>query len=125
LKSKGYRIAVTTLQQGVETLPPDKLPLGDKIALCFGCEEKGISDKLHDMADCYVRIPMYGFTDSLNLSVSVAICLSILTSRLRESGIPWQLSEADQNRLRFDWTRCSVKNVEQIIQRFEDENKNG
>ncbi len=58
-----------------------------KVALVFGTELTGLSDIAIDSADEYLRIPMYGFTESYNISVSAALCLFTLTQRLRKSNI--------------------------------------
>ena len=102
LKEQGYRIACTTLREGA--IPIAELPLDHKIALCFGTEELGLSEEAHTMADYFVHIPMLGFTQSFNISVSAAICLFELSSRLKETNLPWQLTEAEKSVLRARWT---------------------
>ena len=59
------------------------LEINNRTAICFGTEETGLSDTAHDMADVHMNIPMYGFVQSLNLSVSVAIVLYELTNKIR------------------------------------------
>jgi len=101
LKEKGYRIGATTLREGC--IPISEVPTHEKLALCFGAEERGLSEEAHDLADFYVRIPMYGFTQSFNISVSVAICLFDWTVRLRSSQAPWQLSAEEKLKLKAQW----------------------
>lgn len=75
LKYEGFKIAATTLQPGcidLNTLK-EKCPPPQKIAFCFGTEEHGLSQTAHELADYYLRIPMYGMTQSFNVSVSVAL----------------------------------------------------
>ena len=84
----------------------------------FGNEGRGISDRVRKMADGFVKIPMYGFTESFNISVSAALCLYELTERMRKAGINWQLTQAEITALRLEWTRRSIKNVDQIEARF-------
>ena len=43
-------------------------------------------------ADAFLKIPMVGFTESLNISVSAAIILQHTTNALRKSEINWQLT---------------------------------
>ena len=50
-----------------DSIPLEALPLADKMALCFGEEDRGLSDAAHAMADYYINIPMVGFTQSFNL----------------------------------------------------------
>lgn len=79
LKEKGYRIAATSLRPGCIELKD--LPVEQPIALCFGTEEKGLSQVAHDLADDFIRIPMFGMTQSFNVSVTVALSLQILTQK--------------------------------------------
>jgi len=101
LKQRGYRIWATTLRPGA--VPLEQLPLTEKVALCFGTEERGLSDEAHALADGFVYLPMYGFTQSFNISVSVALALFQLTERLRTGPCDWQLSGAEQEELRRHW----------------------
>jgi tRNA (guanosine-2'-O-)-methyltransferase len=78
LKKNGYKIVATSLKKNI-TILPEELPIDNKLALCFGTEELGLSDTLHEMSDYFVKIPMYGFTQSFNISVSAALILQILT----------------------------------------------
>jgi len=81
----------------------DALDLSERTALCFGTEEKGLSQIAHDMADVFVQIPSYGFTQSFNVSVSVALCLSSIRKCLEASTIDWQLGEAEREALYLSW----------------------
>ena len=78
----------------------------------------GLSQDVLDEADSFLKIPMFGFTESLNISVSAAIILQHVTSKLRQSQIPWQLSEAEQLDKRMDWCKKTIKSHQQIIQRY-------
>ena len=122
LKSEGYKIVATTLREE-KLVPLDKLPLNNKLALCFGKEELGLSDKTHEMADYYVNIPMHGFSQSFNISVTVAMCLRNLVERLHETDFIWQLDENKRNIKEFDWVVKSIKkNPDMLIKRFYDSN---
>ena len=117
LKKQGYHIVATSLR-GEDMVSIDDLPIDSKIALCFGTEEFGLSDKAHDLADSVVNIPMYGFSQSFNISVSAALCLHNIANRLHNSDVSWQLTEAERNTLRFSWIKKSIKNVDMILKRF-------
>ncbi len=106
LKRQGYRIVATTLRG--DSAPLGELPLDCKTALCFGAEEPGLSDQAHDLADLRVFLPMHGFTQSFNISVSAAICLDELTERLRREGRPWPLDGAARRELRAKWRAASA-----------------
>jgi tRNA (guanosine-2'-O-)-methyltransferase len=116
LKENGFKIVATTLQDD-KALTPEELPLTSPLALCFGTEELGLSDQVYDMADYTLKIPMYGFTESFNISVAVALCLQTLTAKLHNSQISWQLSDDEKTELRFAWYKKSVKNAGKILER--------
>jgi tRNA (guanosine-2'-O-)-methyltransferase len=103
LKSKGYKIVATTPHTDSQTIYD--LDLTQPIALVFGTERRGISEEVVEMADEFVKIPMYGFTESFNISVSVAIVLNTLRQRLEQSDLNWKLSEEQQTLLKINW--CS------------------
>ncbi len=83
LKRSGYRIVATSLRD--DSIPLEELPVEQDIALCFGTEEEGLSERAERLADVSVKIPMHGFTQSLNISVSVAVCLYELCRRIRRA----------------------------------------
>jgi len=68
LKSKGYRIIATTLSDKNTSLNDFQLNKG-KSALFFGTEQTGLSSDVIENADEFLKIPMYGFTESFNISV--------------------------------------------------------
>ncbi len=117
LRKNGYMIAATTLRKEKYT-PLDKIPLDKKLAVCFGCEETGLGDFAHEHADYFIQLPMYGFTESFNISVSVALVLQTLCQRLRKSNIPINLTEEEKAVLRMDWVKNSVKNSNLLIKRY-------
>ena len=66
---------------------------------------------------------MYGFTESLNISVSAAIILQSVVTKLKQSNVNWGLSEEEKQQLNLDWTKKTIKNVNEIITRYlEDKN---
>ena len=87
-------------------------------ALFFGTEKLGLSDEVMQQADGFLKIPMVGFTESLNISVSAAIIIQSLTNRLRHSDVNWQLTEEEILDKRLDWTRKSIKDIDFIEKRF-------
>ena len=116
LKKQGYRIVATTPHK--DGFIPETLPLGQKTALIFGTELTGLSPVSLQLADDFIRIPMVGFTESLNISVSAAIFIQALTNRLRSSNIPWQLSETEKNEILLKWLRQSINKSEMIVHDF-------
>lgn len=119
LKKQGYKIAAMTPHRGDIQL--DELPLDQKTALMFGTELEGLTDVALGQADTYVRIPMYGFTESLNISVSAAITLFHLTEKLKKSEFEWGLSKEESIDTKLLWASSVVKKADLIIQAFLDE----
>ncbi len=103
LREKGYTLVATTLSDAAIT--PDELDLGEKTALIFGNEEDGISEVVAGEADVFLKYPMYGFTQSFNISVSAALIVSHLIHRLHATDIPWQLDDNSVRDLRLQWIR--------------------
>ena len=66
----------------------------------------------------HIRIPMFGFTKSFNISVSAALILRELTRRMRSSPVPWQLSDEEKQSLRLKWYRRMVKGSDLLEQRY-------
>ncbi len=116
LRNDGYRIVATTPHKNDYTL--DTLPMEGKFALVFGTELTGLSEIAIAEADEFLRIPMYGFTESYNISVSAALSMFTLTERLRKSNLPWQLSNDEQLDILLEWVRRSVKSSEKIEKVF-------
>ncbi len=119
LKTKGYQIVATTPH--AEDCDLIDFDISKKSCFFFGRETEGLSQQVLDEADCFLKIPMFGFTESLNISVSAAIILQHVTSKLRNSDIPWQLKEEERIAKRFDWIEKTIKNYDAIVERFKSE----
>lgn len=120
LKSKGYQIIATTPHENDCML--DDFDITKKSAFFFGTERDGLSEEVLKNADGFLKIPMVGFTESLNISVSAAITLQNLTSRLRKSDIKWQLSEEEILVKRLQWAKNTIKDIKRIEKRYYEEN---
>ncbi|UII75536.1 RNA methyltransferase [Flagellimonas sp. HMM57] len=116
LKDEGYDIIATTPHCGSISLPDFNLKT--KTALFFGTEKEGLSEEVMQKADGFLTIPMVGFSESLNVSVSAAIIIQVVTEKLKKSEISWQLSDIEILEKRLDWTKKSIKDVERIISRY-------
>lgn len=116
LRSQGYRIVATTPHSDDCYL--EDLKLDSKIALVFGTEVNGLSDEAVKNADEFVKIPMYGFTESFNISVSAAIILHLLTEKLRKSEQNWKLSEEEIIEIKLNWVKNVVKSSDMIEKRL-------
>lgn len=113
LRNNGYCIVATTPHTNDCII--EELPIDSKIALVFGTEKDGLSKAAMDNADCYAKIPMYGFTESFNISVSAALSLFSVTERIRKSNIKWKLSDEEKTDIMIKWMRESIKNSDKII----------
>lgn len=121
LKNQNYRIVATTPHNNDVKLNDLDIYTG-QIALFFGSEMPGVSNTIIENADELLYIPMCGFTESFNISVSVAICLYDLTQRLRLSNLNWKLNNSEKQEILLSWLKQSIKNSDQIIERYLSEN---
>ena len=118
LKEQGYSIVATTPHAKNFTI--SDIPLDKKIALLFGTEETGLSEQALAMSDIRASIPISGFTQSFNISVSVAICLYDITQRLRASTINWKLSQDEHDKIMLQWLMTIIRGSKAMRERFEN-----
>jgi tRNA (guanosine-2'-O-)-methyltransferase len=116
LKNEGYQIIATSPHNNTCTL--HDLDISKKSAFIFGVEKSGVSEEVLINSDEILTIPMVGFTESLNISVAAAIILENLTNKLRNSNYEWRLSEKEQEIIYANWLEKSIKNVDEIKNRF-------
>ena len=116
LKKDGYKIIATSPHKAKSIHDIDIKK--EKIALLFGSEQEGLSQLALEMADEKVKIPMYGFTESYNISVAAALCMQVVISKIREYNIAWQLSEKEKDEVMLNWLRSSVKESKLIEKLF-------
>lgn len=121
LRGKGYQIIATTPHNDSCLL--QEFDITKKSAFVMGVEKEGVSQDIMNRSDGFLKIPMVGFTESLNISVATAIILQDLTSRLRDSEVNWELSKKEKNALRLDWCKKSIHNVERIVDRYYSKKK--
>jgi tRNA (guanosine-2'-O-)-methyltransferase len=116
LRTEGYKIFVADpAEDGISI---EDIAIDQKIALVFGNELRGVSDYAIENADGKMKIPMYGFTESLNISVSVAISLNTLMKKLRDSEIAYRLSEEEKRLIRLEWYKKIVRGSDVIEREF-------
>lgn len=116
LRNQGYQIIATTPHNDSCLL--HDFDITKKSAFVFGVEKGGVSDQVMEEADGYLKIPMVGFTESLNISVAAAIILENISNKLRLSKQDWQLSIEEKEALYLEWIQKSIKNVEKIKTHF-------
>lgn len=121
MKSKGYQIIATTPHENDCDL--DDFDISKPSALFFGTERDGLSEEVLQNSDGFLKIPMAGFTESLNISVSAAIIIQNLMSRLHKSDIKWQLSDEEILEKRLQWAKNTIKDIKRIEERYYSEVK--
>jgi len=117
LRAEGYQIIATTPHETDCSLY-DLDITEKKMALLFGSEVKGCSKQTLELADKKMQIPMYGFTESYNISVSVSLSLQHLTYKMRKSDINWGLPMDQQNKVMLQWLRNSIKAAPEIEKKY-------
>lgn len=116
LKAEGYRIVATTPHR--EDTTPETFDVArGPFALVFGTEHAGISDEVVASADEFLRIPMCGMVESLNVSASAAILIYMLSERVRRQVGGWAMTPAQQTETLYRWMYRSVADAERILER--------
>ncbi len=120
LKKNGFRVLSTSPRQ--DSLPLSQVTIDQKTAIVFGAEQIGVSEEAISESDDLIHIPMFGFTESFNVSVSAAVILQHLAALLHASGIDWRLTDTEHGELTERWVRQSLgSKLEPLIRRFEEE----
>ena len=116
LKEKGYQIIATTPHNDSNLLADAKIT--SKTALFFGTEKEGLSQAVLEQADGFLKVPMVGFSESLNISVSAALIIQQLGDTLRKSNLPWHLTAMEILEKQLDWTKKSIKDIDGVLTRY-------
>lgn len=116
LRKAGYRILA--LDPSPDGVSLENVPVSEKIALVLGNELKGLSERAATYADMKVKVPMSGFTESLNISVCAAVSMTILLNRIKASGIQIGLSSSEMDDIRLEWYRKCVRGSDIIEREF-------
>lgn len=119
LKSKGYKIIATTPHN--ESCMLQDFDITQKSAFFFGVEKEGLSKDVMDNADGFLKIPMVGFTESLNISVAAAIILQNVNERLKKSNVKWHLTEAEKLDIYQVWLEKTIKSIKRIKEHYYNE----
>lgn len=121
LRRKGYRIVATSPHADRDYTPENFNVAAGPFALVFGTELEGISNEVRRQADCFIKIPMQGMVESLNLSASASILLYTLSQRVRKERHDWQMSDIEQLKTLWKWYMESVRDSVNIIhKKFND-----
>jgi len=119
IKSQGYQLIATTPHNDSCLL--QDFDISKKSAFVFGVEKAGVSDMMFEQADGFLKIPMVGFTESLNVSVAAAIVLQSVSTRLRNSDIQWQMTEEEKFLKKIEWMEKTIKSIKKIKERYFEE----
>lgn len=114
LRQNNYRIVVASPDGS--GIPIDELDVSSRVALVFGNELHGLSHQAREYCDQQVKIPMYGFTESFNISVSAALCVSAAINKIRTGPHDFHLTGPERDELRLMWYRKIIRRSE-IIER--------
>lgn len=113
LRKKGYQIIATTPHENDSMI--GQLDITKPTCLVFGTELTGLTQEAIDHADGYVKIPMYGFTESFNISVCAALSLFSVTERMRQLNVNWQMAEEEQLTLKLYWSLQVIKDGTNVL----------
>ena len=122
LKSDGYKTVVLQPEsfKAKKPIAVNELPFEEKLALVFGNEKHGVADEYKDSADIFAFIPMYGFVESLNISVACAI--TVFCSTMPKAKTERRLetiSEAKKTEIKSNWLKQDVRNSDIILKEIE------
>tara|TARA_B100000497_G_scaffold126195_1_gene164453 strand:+ start:2848 stop:3510 length:663 start_codon:yes stop_codon:yes gene_type:complete len=117
LRREGYQIVATTPHTDDCNL--EDFDVSKKSVFFFGAEKRGLSQTVLNEADVFLKIPMVGHTESLNISVSAAIILQHVSRMIREENIAWQLTTEEKETLRLSFTKSSTKRLDDHLKVFE------
>jgi tRNA (guanosine-2'-O-)-methyltransferase len=101
LRARGVRLFVADFAE--DALTPEELPLDEPICVWMGAELAGVSPVARAAADGVVKVPMRGFSQSLNVSVAAAVTLRPLTERARTLGAAALLPAEERQALLRSW----------------------
>lgn len=116
IKEQGYRIVAVSPEKNATMLPDYQIT--EPTALVFGTEKEGVTQEILDFADETLAIPMYGFTQSFNVSVAAAICFYELKQKLIASGVEYKLNEEKLLRLKIRWAVNSIRSGGEILEHY-------
>ncbi len=87
LRAENYQIIAVEQADKSVKLQDFKIKSGNKYALIFGNEVKGVEEDVVEEADKVIEIPQFGTKHSLNVSVSIGVVLWDLWAKLRKTKI--------------------------------------
>lgn len=123
LKNSGYKIIATTPHTNDCNL--DDFDTTEKFVLFFGEEKPGVSQEIINNADCFLKIPIYGFTESFNVSVAAAITMHHLQNKIiKNTSVNWKLTKEEKEQVLFDWIEKTIPKSQKIIDYYYEKKSN-
>ena len=116
IRDKGYKILAVSPEKNAISLP--EYELKEPVALIFGTEMEGVSQEVLDFADETLIIPMYGFTQSFNVSVAAAICMYELKQKLLKLDIDYKLSDEKKLAMKIRWAVNSARSGDEVLNHY-------
>ena len=116
IRNRGYKLVAVSPEKNATILPDFEIK--EPVALIFGTEWQGVSENFLDYVDETLAIPMYGFTQSFNVSVAAAICCYDLKQKLLNSSVDYKLNEEKRLELMIRWAVKSIKHGENIYNKY-------
>lgn len=116
IRNRGYKLVAVSPEKNATILPDFEIK--EPVALIFGTEWQGVSEDFLDFVDETLAIPMYGFTQSFNVSVAAAICCYDLKQKLLNSSVDYKLNEEKRLEMMIRWAVKSIKYGEDIYKKY-------
>ena len=115
LHARGFRVYATLPDA---TVSIEDVAVDSPLAVIFGNEHDGVSPAAVAACDASITVPMFGFTESYNLSVTVGLAMSRLATRRRAHlGAPGDLADVRRARLRARWFALRIRAAVNIVER--------
>ena len=116
LRKKGYKIAATSPH--TKAYNPFTIPIDTPLALVMGSEKQGLETASLESADYLLQLPMVGFAESFNVSVSAALALQPIMQRLRSSSLNFGLNETEYFKTLSQWLIGSIRQGKKLAEGF-------
>jgi tRNA (guanosine-2'-O-)-methyltransferase len=116
LRARGFRVYATL--PDARAVSVEEVDVTTPVAVIFGNEHDGVSEQAIAACDGTLTVPMFGFTESYNLSVTVGLAMSRIAARRRAHlGRPGDLAPERRARLRARWFALRIRAAVNIVER--------
>lgn len=120
IKQNGYSIVSISPENNAIDL--DEVPIDKPLALLFGTEWQGVSETFLQASDFTAKIPMFGFTQSFNVSVAAAISVYTLMQKLRKNSSNFHLTEEEKLLTKIHWATQTIPHGKEIVENWQKSN---